>query len=297
MTEQGIQELLDKLSIFEKMYDFVRIVDPLNKKVIGYQNNETVEMDSICSDFWEKDMVCENCISIRAYNSNKTIVKIEHGPNKVYMVTAIPIELNNRRFVIEVLKNITDSLFFSDMKNEKISSEIYTMIGHMNNLVVKDPLTNIYNRRFIEEKLPVDLINSALNEQHIAVIMADIDYFKRINDTYGHQAGDRVLKSFTATISDCLRRDNDWVARYGGEEFLICLPGASMEVAVNLAEKIGQETEAREVVHNDRSIRITASFGIYAAIPTQTDQVESFINNADKKLYEAKNNGRNRVAY
>src|SRR5665647_581908 len=127
MYDKEVQEVLDKLVIFERMYDYIRLVDPIIKKVISYINNTVTELDVKCFDFWRKNKICDNCISIRAFNENKTFVKIEYTPNKIYMIMAIPIELSNRRIVIELLKDTTDSMVYGNENNEN-NSHIYAMI-------------------------------------------------------------------------------------------------------------------------------------------------------------------------
>ena len=294
MYDKEVQEVLDKLVIFERMYDHIRLVDPIIKKVINYSNNTVTELAVKCFDFWEKNKICDNCISIRAFNENKTFVKIEYTPNKIYMVMAIPIELSNRRIVIELLKDTTDSMVYGNENNEN-NSHIYAMIDSMNNLLLKDTLTGIYNRRYINEKLPVDFINAALSEQSLSIIIVDIDFFKKVNDTYGHLTGDFTLKSFADTLSGCIKRKSDWVSRYGGEEFLICLPGAELEMAIEIAEDIRKTVENNVILRGEHTIKITASFGVCSIKPIVDGSVENFIECADKKLYVAKNNGRNRV--
>lgn len=296
MYDKEVQDIIDKLAVFDKMYEVMRFVDPVLKKVVIYKNNKVNEHAAQCFDFWGKNKICENCISIRALNENKTFVKIEYTPDKVFMVTAIPYELDERRIVIELLKDTTNSMIFKNGEYEN-TSEIYAMIDSMNNLALKDPLTNTYNRRYINERLPVDLIGTALSNQEISIIMADIDFFKKVNDTYGHLAGDEVLKIFARTISCCLKREGDWLARFGGEEFLICLPGAGITKSADIAEKMRREIESKEIVSGNNRIKITASFGVCSARPAQDSKMESLIEEADKKLYLAKNNGRNRVEY
>lgn len=294
MYDKEVQEVLDKLVIFERMYDHIRLVDPIIKKVINYSNNTVTELAVKCFDFWGENKICDNCVSIRAFNENKTFVKIEYALNKIYMVMAIPIELSNRKIVIELLKDTTDSMVYKNGNNEN-NSEIYAMIDSMNNLLLKDTLTGIYNRRYINEKLPVDFINAALSDQSLSIIIVDIDFFKKINDTYGHLTGDFTLKNFADTLSGCIKRKSDWVSRYGGEEFLICLPGAEVEMAIELAEYIRRTVEANVILSGEHTIKITASFGVCSIKPIVGDIVEDFIECADKKLYEAKHNGRNRV--
>lgn len=200
-------------------------------------------------------------------------------------------ELNNRKFVIELLKNTTDRM---DTGNENLA-EIYKMIDSMNSLVLKDTLTGIYNRRYIFEKLPVDIISASLSEQSLSIIMADIDFFKRVNDTYGHSVGDCTLKSFANSLSGCIRREGDWVSRYGGEEFLICLPSAGLEKAIEIAELMRKTVENNAIFCGEHTVKITASFGVCSIKPTTGASVVNLIELADKKLYIAKNNGRNRV--
>ena len=107
-------------------------------------------------------------------------------------------------------------VFRNGNENNDNNSEIYAMIDSMNNLGLKDSLTGIYNRRYINEKLPIELTIASLSEQSVSIIMVDIDFFSKVNDTYGHITGDCTLKSFAETLSGCIKRDSDWVVRRGG---------------------------------------------------------------------------------
>lgn len=294
MYDKETQEIFEKLSIFDKMYEQIRFVDPIFKKEINYKNKKVSELTSKCYDFWEKNHVCENCISILAYQENKTYVKVEYVLGRVYVVTAVPYEMGDRRVVIELMNNTTDSMIYTNGDNGN-ESEVYAMIDNMNKQVLKDPLTGIYNRRYINEKLPIDMVNEALTGQDISIILTDIDFFKKVNDNYGHLSGDEVLKSFATTISECLQRESDWVARFGGEEFLVCLPGAGTKKAVEIAEKMRQVVESKAIYYNGVTISITSSFGVCSMKPEKGTKMEDIIEQADKKLYLAKKNGRNRV--
>lgn len=222
----SIDELLNKIS------DVTRIVDPLQKKVIEYKNSVEIVEEIRCFDFWGKNKVCDNCISIRAYNDNTTYVKIEYKNDKTYMITAVPYCFDDRRIVIEIIKDITKSVLFDFSENAALEQVgIHAIIDNMNKLAFSDSLTELYNRRYIMEKLPVDLLNSALLSTNLSIIMADIDYFKKVNDTYGHLAGDLTLKNVAKILLSCIKRKNDWIARFGGEEFMICMPGANLEIA------------------------------------------------------------------
>jgi two-component system cell cycle response regulator len=132
----------------------------------------------------------------------------------------------------------------------------------------------------------------------LSLIFGDIDYFKRVNDTYGHQAGDIVLKEFVTRIYEQIRADVDWVTRYGGEEFLIVLPETNLEGATCFAERIRDTISGREIKFGDIIIRITASFGVTGidnSTPEHLASPEAMIQHVDKNLYRSKNEGRNKT--
>jgi diguanylate cyclase (GGDEF)-like protein len=236
---------------------------------------------------------------MRAYNDNTTYVKIEYQNVKTYMITAVPYDLAGRKVVIEILKDITNSVFLNtnDISNGTELTDIHTLIDNMNKLAFSDALTGLYNRRYILEKLPVDLLNTALLSKEISIIMVDVDYFKAVNDKYGHLGGDYTLKRVAGILSGCIIRSSDWIARFGGEEFMICMPGAQLEVAKTLAEHMRQALESTVIRFNENEFNITASFGICSSKSTGSESVDELVAYADEKLYLAKKNGRNRVEY
>ncbi len=294
MYERDIEEIIHKVSILEHAYDKIRIVDPTNNTVINLADNRSEDLPENCYDFWKKNQTCNNCISMKAYREKDTFIKLEYSENDVYMVTAIPIELSDRTVVLELLKNATHNIIVG-MNGENAANDFHAMLDTLKELAIKDSLTGIYNRRYINEKLPLDLINARLSDYSISIIMVDIDFFKKVNDTYGHLIGDCVLKGFANTLKRCLMRENDWVARYGGEEFLICLPGAPLSFAAKLAENVRRKIESTTNDCGDVKISVTASFGVASITPKCVTTMDELIENADKKLYEAKRNGRNRV--
>jgi diguanylate cyclase (GGDEF)-like protein len=294
MFDEEILKLLGKINIFEKAFDNIRIVDPERKMNLNLYGDKVKDTELSCFKFWGTNQACDNCVSIHAYQNNLTYVKIEYTEVETYIVTAIPIELQDRRVVVELLKNVTNSLIFST--NEKDTrSNMNMIIDNMNTIAFKDALTGIYNRRYLNEKLPINLTNANMADYSISIIMADIDFFKNVNDSYGHLAGDATLKKFAAILSKTLKRESDWVARYGGEEFVICLPGASNSFAVKMAERIRKKVEESTIIYKENRIKITSSFGICTLTPPHNATIEELIDGADKKLYEAKHNGRNRV--
>jgi diguanylate cyclase (GGDEF)-like protein len=157
-----------------------------------------------------------------------------------------------------------------------------------------DGLTGIWNHRIIVDRLDKEVSRSLRDDTPLSVILADIDYFKRINDTYGHPAGDLVLKEISALFIDCLR-DYDWVGRYGGEEFLLILPNADLKSAITRAEQLRDAVRNAVIIYGETQIKVTASFGVVSGISTGLN-TEAVIRCVDSVLYRAKNSGRNCVA-
>ena len=156
-------------------------------------------------------------------------------------------------------------------------------------LATIDPLTSIPNRRKFDEVLEYEMNRDSRYKNELSLIFCDLDYFKKINDQYGHKIGDDALQAFTRVISGNIRK-TDVIARWGGEEFALLLPETSIMVAVRTAEKLRREIEQFEFLHVGH---ITASFGVTRYIEGDTEA--SLINRADDALYKAKKNGRNRV--
>ncbi len=161
-----------------------------------------------------------------------------------------------------------------------------------------DSLTGCYNRGHLNELLPREIKRALRYKHSLALAMCDIDHFKKVNDTYGHQCGDEVLKIFVQSISELIRGDTDWLARYGGEEFLLVLPETKLENAYGLSERLRKHIAQKIIKTGEDKVSITASFGVtgFDASPSGNHITpEALINTADKYLYEAKKQGRNKV--
>ncbi|OQY08483.1 MAG: diguanylate cyclase response regulator [Desulfobacteraceae bacterium 4572_123] len=163
---------------------------------------------------------------------------------------------------------------------------------------VTDSLTGCYNKWYLNKHLPVEISRSKRYNRALSVIMCDIDHFKKVNDTFGHLAGDEVLKNFSSCLMQSVRKKIDWVVRYGGEEFLFVLPETEKAGAYELAERIRRKVARQKTIINDVSICITASFGISCYLPLTGDMIittDEIIKHADKLLYKSKQDGRNRT--
>lgn len=164
----------------------------------------------------------------------------------------------------------------------------------LRNRSVRDPLTKLYNRRYLEETLTRELSNGKRANRYLGIIMIDIDHFKKYNDTHGHDAGDFVLTELADLVFSKLR-EGDIACRYGGEELVLVMPGASKEITAKRAEFLRESIEKHEFVYKGNNLHgVTVSLGV-ADYPVDGDSAASLMKAADTALYQAKAAGRNRV--
>jgi diguanylate cyclase (GGDEF)-like protein len=159
---------------------------------------------------------------------------------------------------------------------------------------ITDGLTGLHVARYFGQRLRQECRSAARYGRAVSVVMADVDFFKAVNDTYGHPAGDAVLRTVAACIRETVRDASDIAARYGGEEFAIILPETDLTGAAAVAERLRMKIEDRSVLHDDRTIRVTLSAGV-ASFPVHGQDPASLVRAADQALYAAKQTGRNRV--
>jgi diguanylate cyclase (GGDEF)-like protein len=192
--------------------------------------------------------------------------------------------MKQKRLLEEAVKGRT-----IDLEREK--TELVRMREQMRHFAEHDGLTGLWNHRIMVERLQGEVDRSQRDGTQLSIILVDLDYFKRINDTMGHMAGDLALKE-TGAIFQRSVRSYDWVGRYGGEEFLLVLPGSDFEAARTRAEQLRLTLASAIIEEGDKSFSVTASFGVASGYPTNH---EAMIQIADAALYRAKSNGRNCV--
>jgi diguanylate cyclase (GGDEF)-like protein len=159
---------------------------------------------------------------------------------------------------------------------------------------IRDALTGLFNRRYLEESLNREIRRAECQQQPLSIIMVDIDHFKQFNDTFGHEAGDTVLRSLGQFLGQQVR-GSDIACRFGGEELTLILPNASLEVAATRAEQLRQGVSHLQLYYQDQSLStITISLGV-ACFPEHGQEGELLLRRADEALYQAKRQGRNCV--
>lgn len=179
------------------------------------------------------------------------------------------------------------------VKELKILMRIKWLYSETKYLAIIDGLTGLYNRRFFQQTLEREFARSKRHKIHLSLAMFDIDHFKKINDMYGHQFGDKVLAEISKIIKSSLRK-TDYVARYGGEEIVLVLPETNAAQAHIPIERIRQKIQDRDFMNGDESVKITVSCGI-AEVEADVVNQEDLLARADKALYESKRTGRNQT--
>ena len=196
----------------------------------------------------------------------------------------------------EIQKNIEDIILNFDIPQDnklEVIKKINFMYSQTRYMSVTDPLTGLYNRRHFEDCVEREFLRSKRYKNSLSFAIIDIDFFKKINDTYGHSCGDFVLKEVAYKILQTFRK-TDMVFRYGGEEFTVIITETPMEKAVIPLERLKKAICESEFLYHGQIIKLSVSIGL-SEINDNIQTVHELFESADKALYEAKKNGRNQI--
>ncbi len=176
------------------------------------------------------------------------------------------------------------------------NSKLHQAYDKLEKIAMTDGLTNIFNRRYFDEIYRKEWSRSLRTKDHISIILIDIDYFKKYNDTYGHQKGDECLKKVAGSLKNTIRRSSDLIARYGGEEFIALLSNTDINGAAAVAKKIKTGITSLKIEHETSVVApyLTLSMGYSCIVPNSRIHRDKLVDTADKALYKSKKSGRNR---
>lgn len=207
------------------------------------------------------------------------------------------------RDVVHVVRRpdgTVDSLIgfmFDISERKRTEQQLVSLQKEMEELSFRDGLTGVANRRRFDAVIEIEWSNARRNRQPLSLLMIDIDYFKQYNDRYGHLEGDACLKRVARVLGSAATRARDLLARFGGEEFVLVLPETDQAAARKLAERCRELILAEQIPHASSPLgpALTISVGVGSAIPGHDDELRAFIDMVDKRLYQAKQRGRNRI--
>jgi diguanylate cyclase (GGDEF)-like protein/PAS domain S-box-containing protein len=231
----------------------------------------------------------------------RTELRLPNAPSRYLDLQITPLyddfqRLNGR---LMVFRDITDRKQTEKRLrsvNDRLQSqliEIGTLQSKLRSQAIRDPLTDLFNRRYLDETFDRELARAAREGYPVCVIMLDIDHFKKVNDTYGHEAGDFILKALAETLSARNRR-GDFVCRFGGEEFVVVMPNMEMDTAFKRAEELRTALNSLHVPYGRFNLTITISMGI-ASYPSNGGDRETVLRAADRAMYAAKRAGRDHI--
>ncbi|PID44486.1 MAG: hypothetical protein CR981_01280 [Proteobacteria bacterium] len=259
----------------------------------------SVEINRILADRFELSEETVEKIIDEVGNTAQEVLQlfdIDHGEMKPLSLIIQEANEELRRLNLSYEQIVLD-LRKAKKNAEKMAMELKQANNKLRELIIRDELTGLFNHRHFQERLESEIEFYSRYGHQFSLLIVDIDYFKKVNDTYGHQVGDRVLKETGRTMVS-LVRNCDIVARYGGEEFAIIMPATGTNGAKVLAQRLRRGVEQNRIYCAEQEIRITISIGLVST-DMMTGEVKSrtMFSRCDEALYRAKNNGRNRVEF
>ena len=207
--------------------------------------------------------------------------------------------MSNSRTVSRNSAQLKDYSHTLEQKVEERTKALQIANQELESLVNLDGLTQVANRRYFDAYLAQEWRRLAREQQQLSLILLDVDFFKRYNDHYGHQAGDDCLVKVSQAVKQAIKRPADLVARYGGEEFVVVLPNTNIQGAAVVAQRIQDELQRLQIFHvkSEVSPLVTLSLGLACQIPIPGTDSGHLVGNADEALYMAKRQGRNRYCF
>ena len=264
MTREQVET---EMAQYRTIFTVVRLLDAAQ---VG--GEESVNNFCSCYSYWGKNTPCRNCISRQVLEDHRQRTKLEYMGSEVFQVTAVYREVDGVPCVMELILKLDGETLIDPENGDRLIDSItsyHTKLYH-------DALTDSYNRLYFEDELK-DKTDPA------GVAVLDLDDFKLINDTYGHQAGDDALRILVNAVTACVRNRNDALVRYGGDEFLLIFPHIPEHVFIKRLEQIRATVQALHMIEYP-DLHLTVSIGgVYGACT-----LDPGIRQADKLLYQAK---------
>lgn len=295
-SEQFLNTIFDSIrdpfSIFDSNFQIIRVNDAYARM----RNREAGELvGRKCHEVLQnRASICEGCVVNATFNSADPCVKekfiVLHDGDGIWMeISTYPIldEEGRVSHTIEYTRDVTD--------RKRSEEEKQLLIEKLEYLSSTDGLTGLMNRRALTNSLVYEIDRAKRYQSELSLILCDIDNFKEINDTYGHDAGDRALQSIAVALKAILRKA-DIAGRYGGDEFMLILPETSVKGAEHIAGKILFAVRDTELSFtNDQSVRLSLSIGL-SSLEADSDTTDSLIKRTDDAMYASKQGGRNRIS-
>jgi len=299
-TEYTREEINQELLVLRNTFEMVRLVDPTRKTVVVFDEEHpegySPEKCS-CHAVWKNGIDCFFCTSAQAVIKKGTETKIEFKDDTPYIVVSRFICVEGNPLALEQIAPLSKGTMLSAYGINKFVK----LITKYNDSIYRDFLTMAYNRRFLMEKLPVLLAQADAGGLPIGLVYYDIDRLKSINDTYGHDVGDKLLSVVTRLVGHCIsERRGDFVCRIGGDEFILVINGIDRKYFKPRLEEVAKAVEDHDFCdiicdqQDGRNITISIGGMLSNELPADSN-INTYLSKADERLYQAKKSGRNKV--
>lgn len=276
---------IEEQVVIHPLFDHYRIVDIDTYTVHEWKEGTLVSKGDRCYQIWKRDHACQNCISRLAITEKRRIIKMEAVGGKIFLVNAIPLPELGPHLALELVSDVTNSLLIND--DAHVENMMLTeLIQQMNELATHDSYTGLYNKRFLEHELQRQTLEWEKTVPFVIVLL-DIDWFKHVNDTYGHQMGDRVILMLADYLKTCAEKYGGWAGRVGGDEFILAFQGIHLEKVEQLIAQFRQIVSEIDFGEPEQSCFISISVGIAEFQPDLGDW-RALFRLADQAMYRNK---------
>lgn len=284
ITEESAHDLV---RVLQSENDVVRIVDPVTRQVLYWPAAEDDLLEDPClecNSVWGRTERCSNCSSLEALKLRQRTFKVELNNNRVFWIQSRPMEMDGTKCVLETVNDVTEGLLVEGEDRDMVAG----VIDNLNGLVVTDALTSLYNRRFLDD-FNHQLKELAESGKAVCVAMFDLDNMKEVNDTYGHSAGDALLKDVAGFLKLRFGHESGgerYCVRYGGDEFVVIACG---EEARAFADEIDEQYNSmrRVCYYGDLRIPFSLSYGMASSDECGWDW-KALLETADGRMYKMK---------
>ena len=289
--DKALADFLAKEGIFQQMFDVIRLVEQDGHYVCKCNHDGSCSItDETCFSVWGKKHRCANCVSQQAYNENRQHVKFEYAHDRYYFVIARPVWLQGKKYALEFVMDVTTQFTQNKAGEENF---VMNLIHELERVSSRDPFTGLFNKKHLLNALTTALQEYQQNitkDEPLYLAIWDIDSFKQINDTYGHDAGDKILLCVAGALKRGIRKEDGITARFGGDEFAILFHNRDHDSCKRLLTAIKAEIDSHihsSMVCNEKiCFRISVSYGLADIHRAVTP--EAAIHAADQYLYTHK---------
>ncbi|SFT60492.1 diguanylate cyclase (GGDEF) domain-containing protein [Selenomonas sp. GACV-9] len=290
--DKALADFLASEGIFQQMFDHIRLVEQDGHYVCKRNQDGSCSItDETCFSVWGRKHRCTNCVSQQTYNENRQHVKFEYANDRYYFVIARPVHLRGQKYALEFVMDVTNQFTKNNPEEENF---VMNLIHELERVSSRDPFTNLFNKKHLQTELATALQEQksvpALSDQPLYLSLWDIDNFKKINDTYGHDVGDNILLYVAGALQRGIKPQNGITARFGGDEFAILFRSRDyahcQQLLSTIKAEIDSYTHHGMTCNETVCFRVSVSYGL--ADVRQADSPENAIHIADQQLYTHK---------